>query len=148
MANPVCAIVGAGEGLGQSLAAKFAAEGFDLALLSRSEAGSAACCTMRARNDFDATVGHAATGQVRASHDRRGEGEEGCGYRCSILKVSTTTRRFATLGKVLDTGWIDLQAVGIAHQHIHLWDHRSLSEGYRHHPWRPDYGPRYVLDPP
>ncbi|MEM9045515.1 MAG: SDR family NAD(P)-dependent oxidoreductase [Pseudomonadota bacterium] len=38
---PICAIVGAGEGLGAALAAKFAANGFDLALLSRSAAGSA-----------------------------------------------------------------------------------------------------------
>lgn len=38
----VCAIVGAGEGLGRALASKFAIEGFDLALVSRSETGSAA----------------------------------------------------------------------------------------------------------
>lgn len=38
----VCAIVGAGEGLGRALAARFAREGCDLALVSRSEAGSAA----------------------------------------------------------------------------------------------------------
>ena len=37
---PVCAIVGAGEGLGQSLAARFAGEGFELGLISRAEAGS------------------------------------------------------------------------------------------------------------
>jgi len=42
MSQTVCAIVGAGEGLGKSLAAKFADHGFDIALLSRSEAGSAA----------------------------------------------------------------------------------------------------------
>ncbi len=42
MGNSVCAIVGAGDGLGQSLAAKFAREGFDIALLSRSKAGSQA----------------------------------------------------------------------------------------------------------
>lgn len=40
--KPVCAIVGAGDGLGQSLAAKFAKEGFNIALLSRSKAGSQA----------------------------------------------------------------------------------------------------------
>ncbi len=45
MNQPVCAIVGAGEGLGQSLAAKFASKGFDLALLSRSEKGSSAAAT-------------------------------------------------------------------------------------------------------
>jgi NAD(P)-dependent dehydrogenase (short-subunit alcohol dehydrogenase family) len=42
MSRPVCAIVGAGEGLGRALAAKFAKQGFDIALISRSEAGSAA----------------------------------------------------------------------------------------------------------
>src|SRR5882724_5274664 len=42
MDQKVCAIVGAGEGLGQSLAAAFAAKGFDIALVSRSEKGSAA----------------------------------------------------------------------------------------------------------
>lgn len=41
MTQPVCAIVGAGDGLGQSLAAKFAAEGCAIALISRSAAGSA-----------------------------------------------------------------------------------------------------------
>jgi NADP-dependent 3-hydroxy acid dehydrogenase YdfG len=38
----ICAIVGAGEGLGASLAAAFAGKGFDVALLSRTEKGSAA----------------------------------------------------------------------------------------------------------
>jgi NADP-dependent 3-hydroxy acid dehydrogenase YdfG len=42
MDQRVCAIVGAGEGLGQSLAAAFAAKGFAIALVSRSEKGSAA----------------------------------------------------------------------------------------------------------
>ena len=42
MAKPVCVLIGAGEGLGQSLAKKFAAEGFRIGLISRSEAGSAA----------------------------------------------------------------------------------------------------------
>jgi len=42
MSQTVCAIVGAGEGLGKSLAAKFADHGFDFALLSRSESCSAA----------------------------------------------------------------------------------------------------------
>lgn len=42
MPRPVCTIIGAGEGLGQALAARFAGEGFDIALVSRTEAGSAA----------------------------------------------------------------------------------------------------------
>ena len=40
MSQPVCAIVGAGEGLGKSLAAKFAAKGCDIALISRTKEGS------------------------------------------------------------------------------------------------------------
>ena len=42
MSQPVCAIVGAGEGLGRALAAKFASQGFDIALISRSEANCVA----------------------------------------------------------------------------------------------------------
>ncbi len=41
MPRPVCAIIGAGEGLGRALAAKFAGQDFDIALISRSESGSA-----------------------------------------------------------------------------------------------------------
>lgn len=40
--RPVCSIVGAGAGLGRALAAKFAEQGFNLALLSRTREGSAA----------------------------------------------------------------------------------------------------------
>jgi NADP-dependent 3-hydroxy acid dehydrogenase YdfG len=42
MAKGVSAIVGAGGGLGQALAAAFAADGYDVALSSRTETGSAA----------------------------------------------------------------------------------------------------------
>ena len=42
MSRSVCTIVGAGEGLGRSLAAKFATEGFNIALISRSEASCVA----------------------------------------------------------------------------------------------------------
>ena len=42
MTRPVCAIVGAGEGLGRALAEKFAGREFDIALISRTEAGSSA----------------------------------------------------------------------------------------------------------
>jgi len=42
MSQSVCAIVGAGEGLGRALAAKFASQGFAIVLISRSETGSAA----------------------------------------------------------------------------------------------------------
>ncbi len=38
MQNPVCAIVGAGPGIGLAVAKKFAAEGFGVALLSRQQA--------------------------------------------------------------------------------------------------------------
>lgn len=53
MSRPVCAIVGAGEGLGRSLAEKFASKGFDLALISRSEAHGIAA--MDAARQVDST---------------------------------------------------------------------------------------------
>ena len=52
MVNQVCAIVGAGEGLGRALAAKFASHGFDIALVSRSEKNSTAA--MQAAADSNA----------------------------------------------------------------------------------------------
>ena len=53
---PICAIVGAGEGLGSALASKFAEEGFDLVLTSRSETGcEIAAQTARVVNP-DATI--------------------------------------------------------------------------------------------
>ena len=61
MARPVCAIVGAGEGLGQALAAKFSAEGCDIALISRSEKGSdAAAAAARTANKHAAVEQHVA----------------------------------------------------------------------------------------
>ena len=42
MSQPVCAIVGAGEGLGRALAARFSSAGFGIGLVSRTETGSAA----------------------------------------------------------------------------------------------------------
>lgn len=56
MSRQVCAIIGAGDGLGQSLARKFAANGFDIALLSRSETGSAAAHAAAREAAPDATV--------------------------------------------------------------------------------------------
>lgn len=49
----MCAIVGAGEGLGRALAAKFASEGFKIALISRSEASCVAAIeSIKAANDM------------------------------------------------------------------------------------------------
>jgi short-subunit dehydrogenase len=56
MDHGLCAIVGAGEGLGQSLAAAFARKGFDVALLSRSEKGSAAAVEAARRANPGAQV--------------------------------------------------------------------------------------------
>lgn len=56
MVQPVCAIVGAGEGLGQSLAAKFASEGLDIALVSRTEKGSDAAAQAAARANSEVNV--------------------------------------------------------------------------------------------
>ncbi|MGB5705843.1 MAG: SDR family NAD(P)-dependent oxidoreductase [Arenicellales bacterium] len=53
MSRSVCAIVGAGEGLGRALAAKFASEGFKIALISRSEASCVAAIeSIKAANDM------------------------------------------------------------------------------------------------
>jgi len=51
MTRRLCAIVGAGEGLGRALAAKFAGHSFDIALMSRTEAGSAAAADAAAAAD-------------------------------------------------------------------------------------------------
>lgn len=56
MTRPLCAIVGAGEGLGQALAAKFASQSFDIALISRTEAGSARAADAAVKADRDANV--------------------------------------------------------------------------------------------
>lgn len=56
MPQPVCAIVGAGEGLGRALAAKFAGNGFDIALISRSETGSGAAAKAAATANPQAAV--------------------------------------------------------------------------------------------
>lgn len=57
MSQPVCAIVGAGEGLGSALAAKFAGAGFDIALISRSETGCRAAAEAVAGAKPEAKVG-------------------------------------------------------------------------------------------
>jgi NAD(P)-dependent dehydrogenase (short-subunit alcohol dehydrogenase family) len=51
MKRRTCAIVGAGEGLGRALAAKFASHSFDMALMSRTEEGSAAAADAAAAAD-------------------------------------------------------------------------------------------------
>jgi NAD(P)-dependent dehydrogenase (short-subunit alcohol dehydrogenase family) len=56
MSQAICAIVGAGDGLGQALARRFAAEGFSLALLSRSAGGSTQA--LAAANDVTPSAGH------------------------------------------------------------------------------------------
>ncbi len=56
MKRRVCAIVGAGEGLGRALAEKFAGHSFDVALISRTEAGSAAAADAAAKADDAAHV--------------------------------------------------------------------------------------------
>ncbi len=57
MSPSVCAIVGAGEGLGRSLAAKFASEGLDIALVSRTEAGSRAAAESASASNPNVRVG-------------------------------------------------------------------------------------------
>ena len=56
MSNPVCAIVGAGEGLGRALAAKFASHGFDIALVSRAENHSTVAAEAAANTNANVRV--------------------------------------------------------------------------------------------
>ena len=56
MSNPICAIVGAGEGLGRALAAKFANHGFDIAVVSRSEKHSTVAIQAAANSNPNAKV--------------------------------------------------------------------------------------------
>ena len=56
MSRPVCVIVGAGEGLGRALAARFAGEGFDIGLISRSREGSSAAAEAAVSADPGAKV--------------------------------------------------------------------------------------------
>ena len=56
MTQTICAIIGAGDGLGQSLSRHFAANGFDIALLSRSEQGSAAALAAAREAAHEANV--------------------------------------------------------------------------------------------
>ena len=57
MSRPVCAIVGAGEGLGRALAARFAGGNFDIGLVSRSREGSSAAAEAAVSADSGAKVG-------------------------------------------------------------------------------------------
>lgn len=54
--KPICTIVGAGEGLGRSLAKKFASEGFDIALISRSESTAEPILEMIQRENSGVTA--------------------------------------------------------------------------------------------
>ena len=57
MSRSVCAIVGAGEGLGRALSARFAGENFDIGLVSRSREGSSAAAEAAVSADPEAKVG-------------------------------------------------------------------------------------------
>lgn len=65
MPRQVCAIVGAGEGLGRSLAARFAGEGFDIALISRTEGGSRAAAEHAAGANPEARIRYLAADATR-----------------------------------------------------------------------------------
>lgn len=69
MSRPVCAIVGAGEGLGRALAAKFAEEGCDLALISRTEEGSRAALDAAAENNARTLFARANVTQPQSVED-------------------------------------------------------------------------------
>ena len=75
MSRPVCAIVGAGEGLGRALSARFADENFDIGLISRSREGSSAAAEAavsanpEAKVDFFAADARQPETVERALHD-------------------------------------------------------------------------------
>ena len=56
MPRPIFALVGAGEGLGQALAAKFSGEGHDIALITRTEAGGKTAANAARAADTAAVV--------------------------------------------------------------------------------------------
>ncbi|MCP5081281.1 MAG: hypothetical protein GY948_06240 [Alphaproteobacteria bacterium] len=56
MPRPICALVGGGEGLGRALAGKFSAEGYDIALVSRSQKGSEAAAQAASEASSEANV--------------------------------------------------------------------------------------------
>ena len=65
--RPVCLIVGSGEGLGKALSAKFSFEGFDIALISRSEESSEPAFTAasKARSGVKVQYFHADAGEPK-----------------------------------------------------------------------------------
>lgn len=82
MSNPVCTIVGAGEGLGRSLAKKFANQGYDIALISRSEDNAAHIIeAVKQENPritvqffvADVTQPETVTSAIRRIHEEMGE---------------------------------------------------------------------------
>ncbi len=58
MSQPLCLIIGAGEGLGRALAAKFASEGFDMALVSRNKQSCTAAMDSANAANADAKIKH------------------------------------------------------------------------------------------
>ena len=60
ISRPVCVIVGAGEGLGRALAARFAKEGFDIGLVSRTDTGARAAVECARAADATAKIRHLA----------------------------------------------------------------------------------------
>ena len=75
MAKPVCAIVGAGAGLGRSLAARFAAEDYDLGLVSRSDAGCQAAMDAAREARKNTTIQHFVADAMQPETVERAIGE-------------------------------------------------------------------------
>ena len=91
MTRPLCAIVGAGEGLGRALAARFAAGGCDLALVSRGEAGSRAAS--EAARAAGARTGFFAADATRPESVERALGEAAGGMgRVEVLIYNARDR--------------------------------------------------------
>ena len=91
MTRPLCAIVGAGEGLGRALAARFAAGGCDLALVSRGEAEAAPRRRPRGRPAPGPVSSPPTPPAPRASSGRWGEAAGGMG-RVEVLIYNARDR--------------------------------------------------------
>lgn len=90
--NPICTIVGAGEGLGHALAKKFASQGFDIALISRSE--STAAPILEAINQKNADV----TGRFFAADVTKPQELEGAFARIHEDMGDTSTMIYTVRG--------------------------------------------------
>lgn len=107
MNKPLCVIVGAGEGLGKSLAEKFAREGCNLALISRTETGSHAAMEAARAANVDVAVKHYAADAMAPEilEDALGRAQEELGP--ADILIYNVRNRFTACAP-LDLSYADL----------------------------------------